>query len=143
MNGDLTQNLAITSSLALTQSKLKNIGTKNYENHQTQNVPKLKFTSHLSYQIPEVEDLRVLGGFQYSSSKYADQTGTAKVKGYTIFDLGTAYKFSIANHDTTLRFNIDNVFNKKYWRDVGSFMGDDYMFLGAPRTAQLAVDFQF
>ena len=36
------------------------------------------------------------------------------------------------------RPNVDNLFNKKYWRDAGSFFGDDYLFLGAPRTAQLS-----
>ena len=28
--------------------------------------------------------------------------------------------------------------NKKYWRDAGSFFGDDYLFLGTPRTAQFS-----
>ncbi len=41
------------------------------------------------------------------------------------------------------RFNIDNLFNKKYWRDVGAFMGDDYLFLGNPRTAQFSTTFSF
>ncbi len=47
-----------------------------------------------------------------------------------------------AGHDTTFRFNIDNLFNKKYWRDV-AFMGDDYLFLGNPRTAQFSTNFSF
>ncbi|EXR08483.1 tonB dependent receptor family protein [Acinetobacter sp. 1130196] len=43
----------------------------------------------------------------------------------------------------TKPFNIDNLFNKKYWRDVGAFMGDDYLFLGNPRTAQFSTTFSF
>lgn len=75
---------------------------------------------------------------QYSSSKYANKSGTVKVPGYSIFDAGTAYNFRAYGYDNTLRLNIDNLFNKKYWRDAGSFLGDDYLFLGAPRTAQLS-----
>ena len=30
------------------------------------------------------------------------------------------------------------VLNKKYWRDAGAYFGDDYLFLGTPRTAQLS-----
>ncbi|MNT64828.1 Ferrichrome receptor FcuA precursor [compost metagenome] len=88
--------------------------------------------------MPQVEGLRLLAGMQYSSSKYANKTGAVKVSGYTVFDVGTAYNFRAYDYDNTLRFNIDNLFNKKYWRDAGGFFGDDYLFLGAPRTAQLS-----
>nr|WP_265733141.1 TonB-dependent receptor [Acinetobacter baumannii] len=87
--------------------------------------------------------LRLLSGIQYSSSKYANKEGTAKVGGYSVFNIGAAYKTNFAGHDTTFRFNIDNLFNKKYWRDVGAFMGDDYLFLGNPRTAQFSTTFSF
>ncbi|RJN34692.1 TonB-dependent receptor, partial [Acinetobacter baumannii] len=89
------------------------------------------------------EGLRLLSGMQYSSSKYANKEGTAKVGGYSVFNIGAAYKTNFAGHDTTFRFNIDNLFNKKYWRDVGAFMGDDYLFLGNPRTAQFSTTFSF
>ena len=83
------------------------------------------------------------GGLRYSSSKFANKEGTAKVAGYSVVDLGAAYRFDLNRYATTVRFNLDNVFNKKYWRDAGGFMGDDYLFLGAPRTAKLALDINF
>ncbi|MHA3081145.1 TonB-dependent siderophore receptor [Acinetobacter sp. ANC 5502] len=136
--GRLSQNLDITSTLALTRSRLTGTQTAEYQGHQTQNVPTLRFASHLSYQVPQIDGLRLLAGMQYSSSKYANKSGTVKVPGYSIFDAGTAYNFRAYGYDNTLRLNIDNLFNKKYWRDAGSFLGDDYLFLGAPRTAQLS-----
>lgn len=39
---------------------------------------------------------------QYSSSKYANKEGTAKVGGYSVFNIGAAYKTNFAGHDTTL-----------------------------------------
>ncbi|MFW1955116.1 TonB-dependent siderophore receptor [Acinetobacter guillouiae] len=138
LQGRLGQNLDMTSSLALTRSRLKEIQVADYQGHQTQNVPSVRFASHLSYRVPQVDGLRLLAGIQYSSSKYANKTGTVKVSGYSVFDVGTAYNFRAYGYDNTLRFNVDNVFNKKYWRDAGSFLGDDYLFLGAPRTAQLS-----
>ncbi|ENX15477.1 hypothetical protein F895_02023 [Acinetobacter sp. CIP 64.2] len=143
VQGRLGQNLDITSSLALTHSRLKDLDVAEYQGHQTQNVPTVRFASYLSYQVPQMDGLRLLAGMQYSSSKYANKTATAKVSGYTIFNLGTAYNFRAYGYDNTLRFNVDNVLNKKYWRDAGSFFGDDYLFLGAPRTAQLAWTFNF
>jgi len=138
LQGRLGENLDITSSLALTRSRLKDVQVTEYKGHQTQNVPNVRFASHLSYQVPQIDGLRLLAGMQYSSSKYANKTGTVKVSGYSIFDAGAAYNFHAYGYDNTLRLNVDNLLNKKYWRDVGNFAGDDYLFLGAPRTAQLS-----
>ncbi|MDH2543784.1 TonB-dependent siderophore receptor [Acinetobacter baumannii] len=143
LTGALTDTLDVSSGVTYTKSRLVDIDTDNYKGHQTQNVPKVRATAQLSYKVPSVEGLRLLSGMQYSSSKYANKEGTAKVGGYSVFNIGAAYKTNFAGHDTTFRFNIDNLFNKKYWRDVGAFMGDDYLFLGNPRTAQFSTTFSF
>ncbi|MBR7716342.1 TonB-dependent siderophore receptor [Acinetobacter nosocomialis] len=143
LTGALTDTLDVSSGITFTKSRLVDIDTDNYKGHQTQNVPKVRATAQLSYKVPSVEGLRLLSGMQYSSSKYANKEGTAKVGGYSVFNIGAAYKTNFAGHDTTFRFNIDNLFNKKYWRDVGAFMGDDYLFLGNPRTAQFSTTFSF
>ncbi|PPC21438.1 TonB-dependent siderophore receptor [Acinetobacter baumannii] len=143
LTGALTDKLDISSGITYTKSRLVDIDTDSYKGHQTQNVPKVRATAQLSYKVPSVEGLRLLSGMQYSSSKYANKEGAAKVGGYSVFNIGAAYKTNFAGHDTTFRFNIDNLFNKKYWRDVGAFMGDDYLFLGNPRTAQFSTTFSF
>lgn len=143
LTGALTDTLDVSSGITFTKSRLVDIDTDSYKGHQTQNVPKVRATAQLSYKVPSVEGLRLLSGMQYSSSKYANKEGTATVGGYSVFNIGAAYKTNFAGHDTTFRFNIDNLFNKKYWRDVGAFMGDDYLFLGNPRTAQFSTTFSF
>lgn len=143
LTGALTDTLDVSSGVTYTKSRLVDIDNDSYKGHQTQNVPKVRATAQLSYKVPSVEGLRLLSGMQYSSSKYANKEGTSKVGGYSVFNIGAAYKTNFAGHDTIFRFNIDNLFNKKYWRDVGAFMGDDYLFLGNPRTAQFSTTFSF
>ncbi|MFI8146109.1 TonB-dependent siderophore receptor [Acinetobacter sp. ABJ_C5_2] len=143
LTGALTDTLDLSSGVTYTKSRLVDIDNDSYKGYQTQNVPKVRATVQLSYKVPSVEGLRLLSGMQYSSSKYANKEGTAKVGGYSVFNIGAAYKTNFAGHDTTFRFNIDNLFNKTYWRDVGAFMGDDYLFLGNPRTAQFSTTFSF
>lgn len=143
LTGALTDTVDVSSGITYTKSRLVDVDTDSYKGHQTQNVPKVRATAQLSYKVPSVEGLRLLSGMQYSSSKYANKEGTEKVGGYSVFNIGAAYKTNFAGHDTTFRFNIDNLFNKKYWRDVGPFMGDDYLFLGNPRTAQFSTTFNF
>ncbi|KAA8733934.1 TonB-dependent siderophore receptor [Acinetobacter qingfengensis] len=141
--GQLTDALKLNITLAYIRSRLVDIDTVAYKNHQTQNVPKLRFATHLSYDVAAIEGLRLLGSMQASSGKNANKEGTAKVAGYTTFDIGAAYQFKPYGHDTTLSLKVENLFNKTYWRDVGGFMGDDYLFLGAPRSAKFAVNFNF
>ncbi|RSO31623.1 TonB-dependent siderophore receptor [Acinetobacter lactucae] len=143
LTGALTDTVDVSSGITYTKSRLVDIESDSYKGHQTQNVPKVRATAQLSYKVPSVEGLRLLSGMQYSSSKYANKEGTSKVGGYSVFNIGAAYKTNFSGHDTTFRFNIDNLFNKKYWRDVGAFMGDDYLFLGNPRTAQFSTTFSF
>lgn len=143
LTGALTDTVDVSSGITYTKSRLVDVDSDSYKGHQTQNIPKVRATAQLSYKVPSVEGLRLLSGMQYSSSKYANKEGTAKVGGYSVFNIGAAYKTNFAGHDTTFRFNIDNLFNKKYWRDVGAFMGDDYLFLGNPRTAQFSTTFSF
>ena len=143
LNGQLTPQLQISSSLAYIRSRLEDLSYAAYEGHQTQNVPEYRWTTQLSYDVAQLEGLRLLAGLLYSSSKYADKTGSLKVDGYTLLDLGAAYQFRAYAHDASLRFNLENVFNKKYWRDVGAASGDDYLFLGSPRTAKLSLSVQF
>ncbi len=143
VGGRINEALKISSSMAYTYAKLIDISNPDYQGHQLQNVPKLRFSSYAAYDIAAIEGLSVLGGLRYSSSKFANKEGTAKVAGYSVVDLGAAYRFDLNRYATTVRFNLDNVFNKKYWRDAGGFIGDDYLFLGAPRTAKLALDINF
>ena len=110
LQGRVGQNLDLSSTFALTRSRLTEIQTAEYQGHQTQNVPTVRFASHLSYQVPRVEGWRLMAGMQYSSSKYANKTGTVKVPAYTVFDAGTSYNFRAYGYDNMLRFNIDNLF---------------------------------
>jgi iron complex outermembrane receptor protein len=56
LQGRLVQNLDMTSTLALTRSRLKDIQSSEYQGHQTQNVPRVRLASNISYQVPKLKD---------------------------------------------------------------------------------------
>ncbi len=143
LNGALTDYISLATSLALIKAELEDVDALEYRNHQMQNVPKVRFATQLAYQVPQIEGLSVLAAGRYSSSKYANKEATAKVDSYSVFDLGAHYQFKLHQHDAHLRFNVENIFNEKYWRDVGDSDGDNYLFLGAPRTATLSFNMNF
>ncbi|QJQ19733.1 TonB-dependent siderophore receptor [Pseudomonas sp. SK] len=141
-SGWVTSNLQVQASAAAIRARVQDSGTDAYEGHQAINVPRLRAALQAEYTLP-VPGLALLGGARYSASKYASQAGNVEVGGYTVFDLGSRYRLRVGEYDTVLRLTVDNLFDKRYWRDVGDYLGDNYLFQGAPRTARLSASVSF
>ena len=118
-------------------------GTPQYEGHQTINVPKLRASLHGDYSVPGIPGLALLGGVQYSASKNANRTGNVEVGDYALVNIGSRYTTQVDGYETVFRLSVDNLFDKRYWRDAGEYMGDDYLFQGAPLTARLSASVNF
>ena len=142
-NGWASERLQISASVAAIRSRVTGSGTAEYEGHQTINVPTLRASLYGDYALPWVDGLAVLGGVQYSGKKYASQQGGVQAASYAIFNIGSRYSTRIEGYDTVLRLTVDNLFDKRYWRDVGEYMGDNYLFQGAPLTARLSASINF
>ncbi|MDP9504609.1 TonB-dependent siderophore receptor [Pseudomonas protegens] len=142
-NGWATQRLQIAASVAAIRSRVEGTGTPAYEGHQTLNVPRLRASLQGDYALSWLDGLALLGGMQYSGSKYADRQGNVATGAYAIFNIGSRYSTRIDGYDTVFRLTVDNLFDKRYWRDAGEYMGDDYLFQGAPLTARLSASVNF
>ena len=142
-NGWASERLQISASVAAIRSRVTGSGTAEYEGHQTINVPAVRASLYGDYALPWVDGLAVLGGVQYSGKKYASQQGGVQAASYAIFNIGSRYSTRIEGYDTVLRLTVDNLFDKRYWRDVGEYMGDNYLFQGAPLTARLSASINF
>ncbi|VVP66570.1 Ferric-anguibactin receptor FatA [Pseudomonas fluorescens] len=141
-SGWITSRLQVHASAAAIRARVKGSGTETYESHQALNVPNLRAAVQADYQLP-VPGLALLAGARYSAGKYADQAGSVQAGGYTVFDVGSRYGTRIGGYDTVLRLTVDNVTDKRYWRDVGEYLGDNYLFQGAPRTARVSAQVSF
>ncbi|MBC2659868.1 TonB-dependent siderophore receptor [Pseudomonas sp. MSSRFD41] len=142
-NGWATQRLQIAASVAAIRARVEGTGTPAYEGHQALNVPRLRASLQGDYALPWLDGLALLGGMQYSASKYADRTGNVSAGSYAIFNIGSRYSTRIDGHETVFRLTVDNLFDKRYWRDVGEYLGDDYLFQGAPLSARLSASINF
>ncbi|MCM8563220.1 TonB-dependent siderophore receptor [Pseudomonas shahriarae] len=142
-NGWATERLQIATSVAAIRARVSGSGTPQYEGHQTINVPKLRASVYADYALPWVNGLAVLGGVQYSASKNANRTGNVEVGDYALVNIGSRYTTQVDGYETVFRLSVDNLFDKRYWRDAGEYMGDDYLFQGAPLTARLSASINF
>jgi len=142
-NGWATDRLQISSSVAAIRARVTGSGTPDYEGHQAINVPELRASVYADYALPWVNGLAVLGGLQYSAKKYANRTGNVEVGDYAVVNVGSRYTTKLDGYETVFRLSVDNLFDKRYWRDAGEYMGDDYLFQGAPLTARLSATVNF
>jgi iron complex outermembrane receptor protein len=142
-NGWATDRLQISTSVAAIRARVSGSGTPEYEGHQTINVPKLRASVYADYALPWVNGLAVLGGVQYSAKKSANRDGTVDVGDYAVVNVGSRYTTRVDGYETVFRLSVDNLFDKRYWRDAGEYMGDDYLFQGAPLTARLSASVNF
>lgn len=142
-NGWATERLQVATSVAAIRARVTGSGTPDYEGHQAINVPTLRASVYADYALPWVNGLAVLGGVQYSAKKYANRTGNVEVGNYAVVNVGSRYTTQVDGYETVFRLSVDNLFDKRYWRDAGEYMGDDYLFQGAPLTARLSASVNF
>lgn len=142
-NGKLTPRLQFGASMAVTRARASDTGTAAYDGQQAVNVPRLRSAVYADYAVPGVEGLNVMGSWLYSGSKPATRDASVSLPAVHVFNAGLRYKLRLGGHLTTLRLNVDNLFDKAYWKDAGQYLGDSYLHLGAPRTARLSLQYDF
>jgi iron complex outermembrane recepter protein len=142
--GRATRNLQLGASLALLDTETRDTGDENIEGKRVSNVPNIKAVLYADYALPQMPELSVNGSWLYAGNKVFSPNSVTRVKvpDYNVFNAGARYVTKIAGQTTTLRFNINNVFDKFYWRDASAQL-DGYLLAGAPRTFSLTAQFEF
>lgn len=140
--GRITDNLRLTASANIIRARAEHTGAPAYEDHQVVNVPRWRTAVYADYSLPFAPGLAILGGWRYAGTNVATPDGATRVPAYHVFDAGLRFATSIRGHATTLRLNVDNVFNHFYWRDTGTSGGDSYLFPGMPRLARLSMTYE-
>jgi iron complex outermembrane receptor protein len=84
------------------------------------------------------DGLKVNGGIRYSGKAYGQADNSFIFPASTVLDLGTSYAFEAEGRPVTLRFNLQNLSDEKYWIPAASGTG---LSAAAPRTFSLSADF--
>ena len=129
-------------SLLALRTEQQGTGQADFDGKRVTDVPNLRTSAWLDYAVPAVAGLKVNAAWQYAGKKAFDLANTVNVPGYHLFDVGASYATRLAGATTTLRFGVNNVFDKFYWRDVTPALGG-YLLTGAPRTMRASAQFDF
>jgi len=128
--GRVTSNLSLFGGLTLLDPEQQSTGDPSRDGRQKSNVPKRRASIFAEYAVPSVAGLVVTGRWQHVARRPVTDDNSVWVDGYDLFGLGARYTANVHGHPTTFGINVDNLFDKNYWKDVG--LG--YLHLGAPRT---------
>ncbi|MET3131202.1 iron complex outermembrane receptor protein [Oxalobacteraceae bacterium GrIS 1.11] len=140
--GKATPDLTLGVSAMALNTQQQGTGQDSLDGKRVTDVPAFKSSVFADYAVPQVAGLKLNGTWLYAAKKAFDAANTVMVPGYHVLNLGTAYSTSIAGTATILRANVDNVFNKFYWRDVTPQLGG-YLIPGASRTFKVSAQFDF
>ena len=101
-------------------------------------VPDKTFSASLDWDTPWVSGLSLNGRVIYTSGSYLTNANNPwqKFSDWTRFDIGARYATVFNGRPVTLRANIENVFDNRYWLTTGSFVT-----VGSPRTYLLSAAF--
>lgn len=113
--GEPLSGLRLYSSMTWLDAKLKRTQSGQFDGNRAHSTPTFMANLFADWDIPGVTGLSLLGGMSYSNRTYANNANTLSLPDWIRFDTGIRYRTAIFKRATTLQFNVDNVFNKKYW----------------------------
>lgn len=142
ISSQASNRLTINSSAIFIQAKTNGTGDL-FSGKYAMNVPKFKLSTFANYKLPELENTSLIGGWLYEGSKYAKRDNSVSVPAYHRFDLGLSQTIKLNQHKTKFNVFVENVFDKRYWRDVSEYLGDAYLIPGAPRIFRASATVEF
>jgi iron complex outermembrane receptor protein len=103
------------------------------------NVPALTLRLRASYAVPAIQGFSLQGGASYESRREVLPDNSIEIPSVTRFDLGSRMQRRIAGVDWTLRAGIDNLFDRRAWRESPYQFSHAYLFPLAPRTLRVSL----
>jgi len=107
------------------------------------NVPDLIVRVNGVYRIAGVPGLSLLGTVSYEGSRSVLPDESITLPAWTRVDLGLTYETRLMGQPNTWSLTVDNVANRRYFKESPYQYGHVYLFPGAPRTVKLAVQTSF
>ncbi len=104
------------------------------------NVPAVTARLLGDYQVRSLAGLRLLAAGSYESAREVLPDNSAQIPSVTKFDLGVRYEVTSRTGTTwTLRAGIDNVFDRRAWRESPYQFSHAYLFPLEPRTLRVSI----
>lgn len=141
LDGEPTDGLRFIGGVAVNDPKLRRTPGGVNQGNDAPGIPDWTANANIEWDLPFLPALTVTGRVVHTGKQAANQANTLELDDWTRFDLGLRYVALVADRPLTLRFNVDNVANERYWASAFSSFGTQ-LLQGTPRTfkASISID---
>ena len=140
VDGEPVDGLRIIAGGSILDAELRNTGGIN-EGNQATGVPEYLLNANVEWDMPFLPAATLTGRIVHTGEQFANPTNTLELDSWTRLDLGLRYVAVVGDMPLTLRFNVDNVTNARYWASAFDAFGAA-LLQGAPRTFRMSASFE-
>lgn len=139
--GQPVEHVRLVGGVTFMNARLTKTQDGLYDGNRAAGVPKFQATMGAEWDPAFAPGLTLQGYVTHRGSQYVNKENTGSVPAWTRVDLGARYTTKVAGRDTTFRFGVDNVFNKRYWATVSPTFNQ--LTAGNGRTVKASVSLSF
>ncbi len=142
--GEPLKGVRLLGGVMYIDSKLKDTTNGAWDGNRAPATPKYNVNLGAEWDVPGLQGLTLTSRGIHSSSQYLDQSNVKEIDAWNRIDLGARYAFKVDDKHVTLRANVENVADKRYWSSAGA--SDDSepgLTLATPRTYLLSATVDF
>ena len=103
------------------------------------NVPARTLRLQAAYSVPQLPGLALQANATHESQRMVLPDNSVSIPGYTRVDAAVRFENKWASQLWTWRAGVDNLFDKRAWRESPYQFGHAYLYPLAPRTLRLSV----
>ncbi len=107
------------------------------------NVPRWVLRGKASYAVAALPGLRVEGTVVHEGRRSVLPDASIELPSWTRIDAALRYATTLQGTATQWTLGVENLANRRYWKESPTQFGHVYLFAGAPRTLRLAVQADF
>ena len=102
------------------------------------NVPDLVARAQAAYRMASVPGLELQGQMSHEGGRSVLPDGSVTLPSWTRFDAALRYDTKLGAVPTSWTVGVDNVFNRRYWKESPYQFGHVYLYPGAARSLRIA-----
>jgi iron complex outermembrane receptor protein len=95
------------------------------------------------YRFADVPGLRTSLRLSHEGPRSVTEDGSIHLPSWTTLDFAAHYDTRIGGSRTQWTLAVDNLADRRYWRESPKQFGHYYLYPGAPRTLRLGVKASF
>jgi iron complex outermembrane receptor protein len=107
------------------------------------NIPEQSLKVLASWDVAPVPGLAVLANLDYEGGREVLPDDSVRIPGWTRYDLGARFTQSVGNTTLVWRAGVDNLFDRRAWREAPYQYDHAYLFPLEPRTFHASLEAKF